>query len=473
MTQIITSRWGWQWWGGGWDWDMKKSVYDPTNVNWDAFDYDNFHNTPTIPTSSDYVDLTTSQSVGWTKTFTTSPVVPAKSTDAANLDTAIATEAQVYKKQDKLTAQTAYTSKWTASKVPQITTNTLWQVTWITEVNISYPSQVDNTAYAASWDWVTTTAPSKNAVYDKISAMDTTIGSKANDSDVVKLTWNQTIAWTKTFSTSPVVPSKTTTATNTGTAIATEAQVYSVKSAVDLLSWLWKFLSLWDSSTWQPISFPLSTPYTYTTWDWFMVETVSTANPPVNYMPNWSSYTWAASTTVDTTNNVEQRDVYIYDWTNWLFQKNNEVQVSFSDIAWNATDNASLSTALNAKQNTLTTQTAYTSKWTSTKVPTITTNTLWQVTTITETSIAFPVSSVNGNTWTVTVSEFTPSWTATNGYVVTKTADWYEWAAPSWDVVVSSQSWNILTSWMKIWAGTQANYEALWSYDNNTVYLTI
>jgi hypothetical protein len=26
---------------------------------------------------------------------------------------------------------------------------------------------------------------------------------------------------------------------------------------------------------------------------------------------------------------------------------------------------------------------------------------------------------------------------------------------------------------MKIWAGTQANYEALSSYDNNTVYLTI
>lgn len=87
-------------------------------------------------------------------------------------------------------------------------------------------SQVSDTAYANSWDWVTATAPSKNAVYDKISAMDTTIGSKANDSDVVKLSWNQTISWTKTFSTSPVVPSKTSDATNTGTAVATEAQVY-------------------------------------------------------------------------------------------------------------------------------------------------------------------------------------------------------------------------------------------------------
>jgi hypothetical protein len=49
---------------------------------------------------------------------------------------------------------------------------------------------------------------------------------------VVKLSWAQTVCWTKTFCTSPVVPSKTTAATNTGTAIATEAQVYAVKQAI-------------------------------------------------------------------------------------------------------------------------------------------------------------------------------------------------------------------------------------------------
>ena len=81
-------------------------------------------------------------------------------------------------KQDALTTQTAYTTQWSATTVPQITTNTLGQVTGITEVTITHPSQVDDTAYAASWDWVTTTAPSKNAVYDKISSMDTTIGWK-------------------------------------------------------------------------------------------------------------------------------------------------------------------------------------------------------------------------------------------------------------------------------------------------------
>ena len=61
-----------------------------------------------------------------------------------------------------------------------------------------------------------------------IAALD----EKANNSDVVKLTGNQTIAGTKTFSTSPVVPTKNTAAGNNPTIIATEAQVYSSSSRI-------------------------------------------------------------------------------------------------------------------------------------------------------------------------------------------------------------------------------------------------
>ena len=53
-----------------------------------------------------------------------------------------------------------------------------------------------------------------------------------NLTTLVKTTWNQTIAWTKTFSTSPVVPSKTANVANTWTAIATEAQVYKILPTV-------------------------------------------------------------------------------------------------------------------------------------------------------------------------------------------------------------------------------------------------
>lgn len=114
--------------------------------------------------------------------------------------------------QTALSTQTAYTSKWTASKVPQITTNTLWQVTGITEVSITYPSQVSDTAYASSWNWVTTTAPSKNAVYDKIASMDTTISWKQDalvswtniktiNNESILGSWNITISWGVSMST--------------------------------------------------------------------------------------------------------------------------------------------------------------------------------------------------------------------------------------------------------------------------------
>lgn len=73
-----------------------------------------------------------------------------------------------------------------------------------------------STAATNSW-----TKPATEAqVYTVAQAVSTL------DWAVVKTTWNQTIAWTKTFSTSPVVPSKTSDATNSWTAIATEAQVY-------------------------------------------------------------------------------------------------------------------------------------------------------------------------------------------------------------------------------------------------------
>jgi len=142
------------------------------------------------------------------------------------------------------------------------------------------------------------------------------------------------------------------------------------------------------------------------------------------------------------------------------------------------------------------------------------------------------VTSVNWQTWAVTVNEVPSSWTT--NYLLQKTANGYAWAnalwnyvqwpgsstdahlavfdgttgkiikdgwavptgVPSWgsnwqvltmvsgspawanasggwDVQVSTQANNILTSWMKIWAGTEANYSNLWTYDNNTVYLTI
>ena len=337
------------------------------------------------------------------------------------------------------------------------------------------------------------------------------------------------------------VPNVINNLTSTSTSDALSAnQGYVLDQKIQDLQGIGRFLSLWDCSTGQPISFPLSTPYNYATWDYFLVETVSSANPAVNYKPSGTQYTWTASTTVET-DEVEVWDLYIYDGTIWLLQINHWKTVSFANLAWQPSDNAALDSALGAKQDALTlpstpTQWNLVVWWTDNEtladwwaVPTVPTNvsafsndsgyitsaslpwtatssTAWLVKLASDTAqsvapeavsstawrtywvqlnssnqmvVNVPrtdtqsVTSVNGNTWAVTVSEFTPSWTATTGYVVTKTAWGYEWAAPAGWVDISSQANNILTSWAKLRAWSQADYENLWTYDSNTVYLTI
>ena len=104
---------------------------------------------------------------------------------------------------------------------------------------------------------------------------------------------------------------------------------------------------------------------------------------------NWVEYDiyasgWAAGTgDVRWPSSSTDADIALFNWATWKIIKD----------SWKK---------LSDYQTALSTQTAYSAKWTTTKVPQITTNTLWQVTAITEKNIAFPVTSVNGSTWAVT-----------------------------------------------------------------------
>lgn len=81
-------------------------------------------------------------------------------------------------KQNALSAQTAYTSKWSATKVPQITTNTLGQVTGITEVTITQPT-VNNATLTVTQNWTSKGTFTSNASSDvTIALTDTTYESK-------------------------------------------------------------------------------------------------------------------------------------------------------------------------------------------------------------------------------------------------------------------------------------------------------
>ena len=280
-------------------------------------------------------------------------------------------------KQDALSSQTAYTSKWSATKVPQISTNNLGQVTGITEVTITQPTKVSDlqndswfitgitswdvttalwytpynstnpsgyvtssiisdTAYWSWWDSDTTHAPTKNAVYDKLNAMDTTIAwkqaalttqtaytSKGSATKVPQITTNTLgqVTWiTEVTITQPTVNNATLTVTQNGTSVWT----FTANAGTDV-----------------------TIATTDTTYESKAADSGWTA---VSLVTTWEKYTW---------------------------------------------DN---------KQNALTSQTAYTSKGTATKVATISTNTLWQVTAITETNITFPVESVNWQTWAVSLT---------------------------------------------------------------------
>jgi len=69
-------------------------------------------------------------------------------------------------------------------------------------------SELNNDAWYITWvNWGSVGWTLSNQV-----DLQNALNAKANDSAVVHNTWAETIAWTKTFSTSPVVPSKTTAA---------------------------------------------------------------------------------------------------------------------------------------------------------------------------------------------------------------------------------------------------------------------
>lgn len=111
------------------------------------------------------------------------------------------------------------------------------------------------------------------------------------------------------------------------------------------LSALGRFLSTWNCATGKPATNPVEMPYAYKTGDYYMVNNLGTGT---KYKPNGSSYTGAASTTVET-GDVSINDFYVYDGTNWTVLFNTRKEVTFSGISGNPTDNTNLATALGTK----------------------------------------------------------------------------------------------------------------------------
>ena len=204
-------------------------------------------------------------------------------------------------------------------------------------------------------------------------------------------------------------------------------QVWNVPTYTDTDTFAWwaastasfgRFLSLWNCTTGQPISFPEATPYTYKTWDYFIVETVSSATPPVNYRPNGSSYTGTASSTTES-DTVKAWDTYVYDWSLWLLQVNN----ANTYTAW---------TWININSSNQISNTWVTSfNWST-----------WAIT------YTAPVTSINTETWAVVLdADDISDSTTTNKFVTASDKTTWSWKQDALTLPSTPTSWHLVTWW--------------------------
>ena len=204
-------------------------------------------------------------------------------------------------------------------------------------------------------DWNQTDVDSPDYIKNKPS-IPTKTSELTNDSGFIDSNVNNLANYTLSYLFSAVAtsgeysdllnaPSVINNLTSTSTTDAlSAAKGKELNDKINDLFWQWKFLSLWNATTGQPMSFPYSTPYNYSTWDYYLVEVIWASNK----RPDWASYSGSASTVAET-DELEVWDVYIYDWQIWLLQTNHWKTVSFANLAGQPSDNTALSNVLNEK----------------------------------------------------------------------------------------------------------------------------
>lgn len=130
----------------------------------------------------------------------------------------------------------------------------------------------------------------------------------------------------------------------------------ALQDQIDAMTWLNKYLSSWDCTTGLPVTDPMNTPYTYSTWDYYIVAVVAPEGT-LNYRPHWSVYTpWVASQSVEM-DEVHINDFYIYDWSQWILQVNKVKEIIIDDglspTSKNAVENRAVYLALTTKQDNI------------------------------------------------------------------------------------------------------------------------
>ena len=277
--------------------------------------------------------------------------------------------------QPALATQTVYSAKGSATKVPQITTNNLGQVTSITEVTISQPT-VNNATLSLQKNGTTVATFRANSASNVTCniTVPTTVAELSDSSNYIQTSELVELATVATSGSYNDLTDKPTIPQGTVTSVRVQAASPVVSS----------------TSTAQSTS--LNT--TISLADGYG----DTKNP---YASKTKNYVLAAPSTangVPTFRALTKADIPLASETAASGGTTTSLVTTGEKYTWNN------------KQNALTTQTAYSAKGSATKVPQITTNNLGQVTGITEVTITQP--TVNNATLTIqkngtTVSSFT------------------------------------------------------------------
>lgn len=174
-----------------------------------------------------------------------------------------------------------YTQVYTSPEVDALFAQLRWQLATVAFTG-DYDDLINRPAFfqeQADWDELDSDSPA----YIKNKPTIPTV----NDG---MLTIQRNWAWLWTFSANSStnttinipVPNVINNTTSTSTSDALSAnQGKELQDQINNLKAMGKFLSLWDSATWLPISFPEDIPYNYSTWDYYLVE--NTITLPAGY----------------------------------------------------------------------------------------------------------------------------------------------------------------------------------------------